>query len=141
MIENLIKRIFWWFMCKINRPVYSASLFPVFGKLCLSCRKVHKKTEINFFKALLIFVQMYKYGFFFSDNTHEYYDRSGRWGFYRFNHVHQPAIFDIDFSIGPSEVSYYHVHGDDCRLEFQANGEIVKEVRKQPSSFRITKGK
>jgi hypothetical protein len=69
----------------------------------------------EFIKALLIFIQLYKDGFFFSDNTHKT-DVGERWGFYRFNHKDQSGLFDIDFSIYPDGHGFQHIHGDDYRF-------------------------
>lgn len=78
----------------------------------------------KFLKAFLIFLQMYRYGFFFSQNTHRTESRTGRkshWGFYRFNHRTQASLFDVDFEFGKdhselSQEGYFHVHGDDVRI-------------------------
>jgi hypothetical protein len=49
---------------------------------------------MNFLKALLLFIRMYRDGFYFSENSHI----SGggvRWGFYRFNHKYKAAMFRV----------------------------------------------
>ena len=80
----------------------------------------------NFLKALVLFVKIYKDGFFMSENSHTEKDGS-RWGFYRFNYVTESALFDIDYQFNsPNRKNYFHVHGDDFRLEFNQDSEKEK---------------
>jgi hypothetical protein len=79
---------------------------------------------MNFLKALLLFIRMYRDGFYFSENSHI----SGggvRWGFYRFNHKYKAAMFDIDYSFDGIP-HYFHVHGDDYRVDFSDEQNAVK---------------
>jgi hypothetical protein len=70
----------------------------------------------KFLQAFLLFFRMYADGFYFSKNTNTSSDGS-RWGFYRFNHKMECALFDIDFNFAKDSNSYFHVHGDDVRVE------------------------
>lgn len=64
----------------------------------------------KFLASLRIFIYLYQQGFFFSKNVHK--DKSGYWGFFRFNYEkgnqREYGIFDIDFQ----DKQYYHVHAD-----------------------------
>lgn len=76
---------------------------------------------MKFLKAFLLFIRMYRDGFFFSDSTRVDPDGT-RWGFYRFNHNDRHAMFDVDFSFIKNRHSYYfHVHGNDSRVEYNLN--------------------
>jgi hypothetical protein len=88
---------------------------------------------MKFLKALLIFIRMYRDGFYFSENSHE--DPNGtRWGFYRFNHVGQPGMFDIDYSFDVADRDgYAHIHGDDYRLTFDNRGKLTRSVESKTS--------
>jgi hypothetical protein len=74
---------------------------------------------LKFIKALLLFLRMYRDGFFFSSNTH-IDQNSTRWGFYRFNYKTEYGLFDIDFSFLKKSESYFHLHGDDFRLDINS---------------------
>jgi len=69
----------------------------------------------KFLKSLLVYLSLYKAGFFFSDNSHKEGDNS-LWGFYRLNYekrnVKEYAIIDIDFADNMDEslLAYYHLH-------------------------------
>lgn len=69
----------------------------------------------KFLKSLLVYLNLYKAGFFFSDNSHKENDNS-KWGFYRLNYekreVKEYSLFDIDFADNMDEslLSYYHLH-------------------------------
>lgn len=78
----------------------------------------------KFLKALLLFIRMYRDGFYFSDNTHK--DPNGtRWGFYRFNHISQHAMYDIDFEFDSKiRPGYFHLHGDDYRVDYLPNDQF-----------------
>ena len=76
---------------------------------------------MKFLKAFLVFLRMYRDGFFFSASTHVDSDKT-RWGFYRFNHRNQASIFDIDFSRNGKDHNFAHVHGDEYRFEFDRKG-------------------
>jgi len=78
---------------------------------------------MKFLKALLVLIRMYRDGWFFSASTHVDPDKT-RWGFYRFNHRNQAALFDIDFSRN-GKGNYTHVHGDEYRFEFDEKGKAV----------------
>lgn len=79
----------------------------------------------KFIKAFVIFIKMYRYGFFFSESGHVEPDGTN-WGFYRFNHKNVPAMFDINFLFGPAVgLNFAHLHGDDYRLKFDSNKEFV----------------
>lgn len=73
---------------------------------------------MKFLKALLVFVKMYCFGFYFSENTHHSPDGSF-WGFYRFNHNKVSGMYDIDFDIRKNGSGYWHVHGDNYRADFK----------------------
>ena len=74
--------------------------------------------KMKFLNALLTFIRMYRRGFYFSENMHT--DADGTyWGFFRFNSKNDnPGLFDIDCSFGKKHRSYFHVHGDDFRMEW-----------------------
>jgi hypothetical protein len=95
---------------------------------------------MKFLKALLLFIRMYRDGFFFSENSHRGPD-GNRWGFYRFNHREVPAMFDIDYEIYATEENkgYAHIHGDDYRLTFIKN-KVTKYVEtKTPKNTKAVK--
>lgn len=71
---------------------------------------------MNFLKALLLFLKIYRDGFFFSGKSYRDPDGS-RWGFYRFNEEKECGLFDIDYSFSKDGSGYFHVHGNDFRME------------------------
>ena len=93
---------------------------------------------IKFIKAFLVFLRMYKEGFFFSDNTH-YDQHNAHWGFYRFNHKNQAALFDIDFlfGFGKTETSYFHIHGDDYRVGFDLKGNAISVLKLRAKKYDL----
>jgi hypothetical protein len=84
---------------------------------------------MNFIKAFITFLHMYKDGFFCSENAHTDPDGT-RWGFYRFNHKYQSALFDIDFSFNWFTPGYAHIHGDDYRIAIDPYGKL-SDVKKK----------
>jgi hypothetical protein len=87
---------------------------------------LRETSPIKFLKAFFTFVKMYSYGFYFSENTH--LDADGtHWGFYRFNEKTEPALFDVDFSFDKKHCGYFHVHGDDFRLDIADKNSIQQK--------------
>ena len=81
---------------------------------------------MNFLKALLYFIRMYRDGFYFSGN--ETVAKNGnRWGFYRFNHRCQGCMFDVDYDFNGVN-NYFHVHGDDYRADFDKKMTLLNLV-------------
>ena len=79
------------------------------------------KGAIHFFKSLIIFLMMYKEGFWFSKNDHWLKTNAGleHWGFYRMNWKKEHSIADIDFSIAWfknkkrwKRPEFFHIHLD-----------------------------
>ena len=71
----------------------------------------------KFFKSLKIFIELYRAGFFFSENRDV--------PFYRFNYekdgVFKYAIFDIDWN--ENKKFHYHVHGgENNKTLFRVDG-------------------
>lgn len=94
---------------------------------------------MNFLKALIIFIRMYRDGFFFSNSPHKDPDGT-RWGFYRFNHICQASMFDIDYSFDGKTHNYFHLNGDEYRATFDTDGrflKILKTIKKSECEARI----
>lgn len=70
----------------------------------------------RFLAALHTFLDMYRYGFHFSEEA--YVDDKGtHWGFYRFNQDDNESLFDVDFSIDKEGNGHFHVHGDEVHVD------------------------
>jgi hypothetical protein len=86
---------------------------------------------IAFLKALWLFIRMYKDGFFFSESRH--LDKDGaRWGFYRLNFRSHYSMQDIDYNFNsPRDDNYFHIHGDDYRMQVTPKGDATKIIRRR----------
>lgn len=80
---------------------------------------------IRFLKALLVFLMMYRDGFYWSKNMHPNLG-GGHWGFYRFNSVDAVCLFDVDLDFDKKRYGYYHVHGDDFRFTSSEHSKVDK---------------
>jgi hypothetical protein len=87
---------------------------------------------MNFIKALLTFIRIYRDGFFFSENVHKDPDGS-RWGFYRFNYKTESGLYDIDFCFSKKDECYFHVHGNDFRLHYFKETQLINQKDKGES--------
>lgn len=91
----------------------------------------------HFLGALRVFLNLYRYGFYFSEDAR--IDEKGtHWGFFRFNQDRNGSYFDVDFSMDNEGNGYFHVHGDEIHVESnRCERKLVERLRTKVDAYQF----